>query len=322
MIASKIVVGAWTAGLCALACAEPTSIKLRGQAAVSATSYTLSDIAEIGASDPEQRDRLGALAIGKTPRAGYVESVDRDRIQRVLKRSAPGIRRQVRWEGPDTVQVTALKQTIDAGAITRAAAVELFSTFGRSYRPLEVRPVGHLDNVTVPAGNVRLVARLMSNPTLAKRTCVLVDILIEGVDYNTIPVWLAVKAVQPVLAAKTSLRPGQALRREDFTIRSTDITALGSAPIAVEDDLQALRLRQAIAPEDALLRSNVEIRPAVTRDQTVQVRIMGSAIAVETTGLATTDARLGEMVKIKNPASAQLYAATVVGDGLVEVHSR
>ncbi len=66
----------------------------------------------------------------------------------------------------------------------------------------------------------------------------------------------------------------------------------------------------------------VEPRPAVLRNRPVDVQVEVGAIRLQTAGIALGDARLGEMVKVRNPAGQEPFMALVVAEGAVRVDAR
>jgi flagella basal body P-ring formation protein FlgA len=81
-------------------------------------------------------------------------------------------------------------------------------------------------------------------------------------------------------------------------------------------------LRRPLDAGRPLLAAHVEQRPAVARNQTVEVKLVLGQIQLETAGVAMGDARVGEMVKVRNPANNQSFGATVVADGKVLIRAR
>jgi flagella basal body P-ring formation protein FlgA len=62
----------------------------------------------------------------------------------------------------------------------------------------------------------------------------------------------------------------------------------------------------------------VQRAPAVARDQDVRVELALGAVAVRTVAVATRDGAAGDVIRVRNPASNQTYAARVTGAGVVE----
>jgi flagella basal body P-ring formation protein FlgA len=302
--------------------AETASVRLKQQAELSTATYALGDISEIASADARLERRLAATPVGKTPRIGYAETVQRRTIADLIERGDPQLRAAIRWEGAEAVTVRGRGQKVSVDALLRAAVGALYAAVGNAVPHLEVDLLSNLENIHVPAGALRITPRIQPHPALSKRMCVWLDLQVDGKDYRTVPVWFAVKAFQPALVARVPLRAGDAPRLQDFATETLDVTTFGSAPLARDAPLDAVRLRKPLDAGMPLLAAHVEERPPVARNQPVEVRVTLGSIQIEIAGVALSDARLGEVVKVRNPASNDSFPATVIADGKVLIQAR
>ena len=157
---------------------------------------------------------------------------------------------------------------------------------------------------------------------LAQRMSALVDVSVGGEIYTTVPVWFAVRATRSALLARVPLRPGEALRAEDFQVQAVDVAMQSSAVLPGDAALGGMRLRRGLEPGAVLSAAQVEARPPVARDERVAVRVVRGTVTIETTAQALADARLGEMTRVRNMSTNESYSARVVGDGVVLVSAR
>jgi len=295
-------------------------IVLRPSAALPGSRYALGDVADVDAPDRALRERLSALPIGALPRQGYADTVTRAQLQARVRSELR--LDDLQWSGANEVRVRGLGQRIDFGALADAAALELARALDSLALRFTLRPVGGAHAVAVPAGAYELAARPPANPVPSRRMSVLVDVRVDGAVYTTVPVWFAVSAVRGALVARAPLRAGEPLRPEDFVLDDVDVTRVASAPLPAHAALGELRARRALEPGTPLAAGNVEARPAVVRDERVAVLVERGPVTIETQGVATADARLGELVRVQNTDSRQTFAARVVGPGRVLVGAR
>lgn len=200
-----------------------------------------------------------------------------------------------------------------------AAAAALFAAQGGG---LEARPVGPIDALAAPAGAIALQARVPEGTTLARRMVVNVDVVVDARHWRTLPVWFAVQAWRPVWVARAPLIPGQSAGAESFYAERREVTAFASPPLLADRPLDGLRLRSAMTAGAVLTAAQVEPRPAVARNQSVDVRVNAGPVELQTVGMALGDARIGELVRVLNPMSNESYAARVVANGLVVAGDR
>ena len=68
--------------------------------------------------------------------------------------------------------------------------------------------------------------------------------------------------------------------------------------------------------------SALGVDKGVKRQEPVRVRLAVGGVAVETTAIATSDGRPGEVIRVRNKQTQKTYAARVVGPGLVDAIAR
>jgi flagella basal body P-ring formation protein FlgA len=302
--------------------AQRASIRLMAYAEPAAATYTLGDISAIDSADVLLASALAATRVGVTPRLGYSEAVQRQRITELVERADPQLRGALRWQGAEAVTVRGRGQQFDGQAMIEIAARALVDALDESSTRIDVQPVGALATLRVPAGSLRIAARLPGKSVPSRRMCVWLDVQVDGKDYRSVPVWFAVKALQPALVARVPLRAGATLRAVDFATEFVDVAGLGAAPLPAAAPLEQLRLRQPLDAGRPLLAAHIEQRPAVVRNQAVEVKLVLGSIRLETAGIALGDARLGEVVRVRNPANNEFFGATVIADGKVLIQAR
>jgi flagella basal body P-ring formation protein FlgA len=152
--------------------------------------------------------------------------------------------------------------------------------------------------------------------------CVWVDVLADDARFKTIPVWFKVEAYRRVLVAKAASPAGAAYDASFFAAELRDTAVLPGPALAPEDDTRGMRLKRALVPGDAVLRSDLEPMPFVVRSQDLTVKILTGAILIEAPGVALSDGRLGSTIRVQNPSSKEIYRAKIVDQGVVTVNIR
>jgi flagellar basal body P-ring formation protein FlgA len=309
--------------LTASAHAQQASIHLRAQAEPRAAHYTLGDVAEIRSADAALAQALAAIEIGLTPRPGAEQSLSRAALASRLERVAPQWRGRLQWQGATAVVLRAHAEALDAPALQRLAERTLLDALRQRGLRAEVRAVAPLGELRLPASGARQVgARLPEHWAPARRMPVWLDVAIDGRAWRSVPVWFEVKAEQQVWLARESLPAGTALQAGDVQSAWFDITALATPALPASTPLDGLRLRRAVDAGRPLGAVAVEPRPAVLRNQPVDVKLELGAIRLQTAGIALADARLGEKVKVRSPAGHEPFVARVVAEGTVHVEAR
>lgn len=211
-------------------------------------------------------------------------------------------------------------QSLPQQRLLDAAAAALFAAHGGA---IEARPLDDAEaELTLPAGTLRLQPRLPEGATLSRRMVVMVDVAVDAKHRRTVPVWFAVRAMRPVLVARAPLAAGQLPSETLFAAEPRDVAALPSPPWPLAQPLDGLQLRQPLPAGAVLTAAALVPRQAVARHQPVQVRVTTGAVMLTTSGVALSDARIGDIVRVMNPVSRESFPARVIADGLVAAGER
>jgi flagella basal body P-ring formation protein FlgA len=258
--------------------------------------------------------------VGVTPRVGYSQTVSRAQVETLVGRDAGSA--PVTYGGATQVKVRGRGQRLAQDTLTDTAAQALYAALAGKYTTMELQPVGESDGVSVPSGNYRLAARVPAPQTPSRRMSVLVDVLVDGRIYATVPVWFGVHASRPGFVARVPVAAGETLKAEQFRVQNVPVTEQNSESLPSDTRFGALRTRRSLEPGAVLTMAHVESRPAVSRSEKVALRVVSGAVTIETSGVALSDARMGEMIKVKPAYGSEIVTARVVGDGLVAVGAK
>lgn len=213
-----------------------------------------------------------------------------------------------------------------AGALVGAAAEHLRS-YLREHHPtlarIEIEPAGNVADLHLPAGTLAVRPRfLAASGGLSKRVCVWLDVRVNDKLERSVPVWLTVSAYAPTLVAKRAIKPREKLAPAWFSAEERDVAALGRNPLATAGDIVGQRARSFIAAGAIVQMKDLERSPSVIADDLVDVRVQSGPIVIETQAVAQQDGYVGDRVRLRNPTTAAIYTARVVGDKSVLVTER
>lgn len=303
------------------ACAADAQVTLRGEALVAGPMIRLGDIAAVQAADPALAERLAALAVGYSPRAGRVLRFEAADVKRVLARLEPSLR-AVHLAGARRIAVRrGPLQMVEGAKIAEVARLALEELLAARYTRHIARPdvreaAGAEPAIAVPRGALEMRARTPTQGEAGERVAVWVDLLVDGREYRSVPVRFSVRAFAPALVAGRPLAAGTRLERSQFVVREVEVGA--AAPVPPGQPLAGLRLTRALAAGAALLGEDLAQAPAVAKGAEVAVRVASGSIELETTALATRDARPGEVIALRRPNSRETFPARVVAAGVAE----
>ncbi len=150
---------------------------------------------------------------------------------------------------------------------------------------------------------------------LRTRACVRVRVKSSDAAWRIVPVWFSVKALRSVLVAQRRLGAHDAPSAVDFVPQVVDVAAIPGIPVRPGVELENLRMRRDVWSGHVLLERDLESVPEIQRGQQVEVTVRVGAVAIETSAFALGEARMGDVVSLRNPTSNERYLAHVVGRG-------
>lgn len=212
---------------------------------------------------------------------------------------------------------------LTAAAVEQAAVQAAVAAWSRDGLRLDVRVVPTPGGLRLPA-EARGLA--LSPPALPSRpqarTRVWVDVQRAAGASVRVPVLLAVRAWREAPVAQASLRAGDDLRPGLVARAEVDVAASTVTPLPADAVLDGLRLRRPVAAGQPLSADALEPRPAVRRQQRVQVMVEAGDVRLRTAAVALRDGRIGETVPVRGGPGSAPYLAVVVADDAVRVEGR
>jgi flagella basal body P-ring formation protein FlgA len=132
-------------------------------------------------------------------------------------------------------------------------------------------------------------------------------------------IWWSIRAMGPVLVTRRTIRANEAVTASDVALETADVAGLKGALREIRSGGPVLKARRHLAAGKALQISDLEAAPEVDRDQRIKVRVGAGPVLIETVGIAEEAGRLGEIIRVSNPASGMRYSARISAAGEVTV---
>ena len=307
--------------LAAMATAAPQGlmtvhIQLRPEAVVAGRSVTLGDIAVV-ADTTGARPGLDDLRVANAPLAGHVTRLSREEVDRLVRRRFSGLA-QVNWSGAAAVDVRIATQLVSADTIRKIAENHLQKDLAAGYRRLEVDLAAPVADVEVPAGEVVLKPRPLTNARLRPRLPVWIDVYVEGVFYRSVVVPLAVAACRTVYVAGRNLAEGALASAGDFVAREEELASDSGEYASAADLHPGQRLRKALAVGQALTRKDLAAPGTAFRGEQVTLVATEGAVMIRTPASLEHEARIGEVVKVRTENGMDAVPGRLVSAGLVQ----
>ncbi len=134
----------------------------------------------------------------------------------------------------------------------------------------------------------------------------------------TIYISVTVDSMAPVLVARYTLPRDAMLTGADFELQTRRVPGLASDYPANAGPLAGQRLRIAVGAGEPLSRDALALAPLVRRGQQVVILAHASGIEVRMGGVALSDGRIADHIRVQNQSSQRIIEAVVRSDSVVE----
>jgi flagella basal body P-ring formation protein FlgA len=305
--------------------ARPVKIELRAKVQVNHMQVTLGDVANLSAGDLATLYQWMKLPLGTAPRAGNMVSLERTELERWVRSRQLGQGTAV-WTGAERVLVSASEQTLAGERVIESAREELSRWLKLRVARSEISEISEPRDVSLPQGSVELRVRpLLEGGLPSRRMLVWVDIWIDRDFSRSIPVSFEVRAYQDGYVAAQDLVAGSIVNPANFERREVDVADAGhenAVAVKNQGDSTLWRVRHSLNKGQPVLRSQVELAPAVTRGEQITLRTHAGLVSLEGRVEALQDGYPGQMVRVRAAAATSSVMARVAGPGMVEITER
>lgn len=292
------------------------TITLQNQVTVSEDKVQLKDIATFNREDDFTRI-LGSQFIVTSPAAGESLTLNTLDIKTYLSNKMP-LPPDLIWQGGATI-------TISRDAITIGPE--------KIQKIIDEFIAENLHNL--PRGTVSFVARTFpepfhlpngklsyqvtpSNPSIAKSTGMNIIFKIDGLVKKNIMVRGQIKALARVAVTTMPLRRGDIIQYDQVTLEERDIAKVTS-PCFTINDLVGKQTNSNLRAHQVIERTAVETAPVIKRGDIVKIRVRSHGMQLSATGIAKSDGKVDDVIRVRNSSSNKTIYCMVSGPGLVEV---
>lgn len=146
-----------------------------------------------------------------------------------------------------------------------------------------------------------------------------VGIRCPGPQPWTVYISASVRAFTEVLVATRFLPQGAVLSGADLKAERHDLSALAGNYETVPARLIGKKLRRSVPMDMVISPQNVTMPPLITKGERVSVLARQAGIEVISSGIALSDAALGERLRVRNESSQKVIEGTVRAAQRIEV---
>ena len=214
------------------------------------------------------------------------------------------------------VHASPLTAITSTSAIGDAAEHAVLAQAGDAAAQLSLNLAPLDPRLRLPACDTPLQAFLPQGAEVRHQTTV--GVRCAGTVNWTIYASVTVDSVAPVLIARYALPRDAMLTAADFDLQTRRVPGLASAYPSSASALAGQRLRLALSAGEPLSRDALAPAPLVRRGQQVVILAHTSGIEVRMVGVALSDGRIADHIRVQNQSSQRIVEAVVRSDSVVE----
>lgn len=289
---------------------------IKSRAEVDQATVTLGDICDFSA-ETELTRALASQIVSPAPEPGQSSSLDARQIIARLAREHGPIE-EVYWKGSAEVVVERSAQLITPQRIQEIIDEYLVSQRDRLPRAeIAFKPDSLPLPFALPTGELAWEV-LPSSSGIIGSSRFSIIFTVDGRVRHNLSVRGRTEAIAPVVVARKRLRYGEIITPEMVDLAPRDLSEITNYLTDPEQAVGCV-VKRALTSGAALDSDAVERPPVVHRGELVKIVISHHGLIVTATGIAKSNGRKDEIIRVQNTSSNKLIFCRVHAPGLVEV---
>jgi flagella basal body P-ring formation protein FlgA len=291
-------------------------VTFRTTATIPGASITLGEIADIN-SNSELANALAGQTVASSPAAGQKIDLDTTSIIQKLSRAVT-TPTDIKWRGARTVTVQRQGITISPQVVQEiinsylAEKTRELPDASYTFTPKDP-PLPFM----VPGGDLKWEVT-PSNPGIIGSSRFSLIGRINNQVVKNFSVRGTLEALAPVAVAVSSLRRDDIITEAQIQMEPRDLSTL-RAPCLQLNQVIGKKVLRSIQAGSVIDLASIEFPPMVKKGELVKIIGQKNGLELTATGIARTDGKEGEIIKVKNTSSDKDIFGRVTAPGLVEV---
>lgn len=306
----------------ALAEAGPAAavrVHIPAQNEVVADPIRLGEIARIETDDPQERERLQEVSLGRAPLPGRERRLEPGWIASRI-RAAGVAPERIALEAPEEIAVRRAFTVVERQALEEAVRRHVAAQGGAAAaHGLRIREIRVPESIVVPSGALELrVVRAKGTELLGTVPLTLVVKAGEEPE-RRFPAAVTVERLVPVLVARRPLGRFKPLSEEDVAVAERDAAGLPQDALSRPEAVFGKRVKRPVEAGAVITSDLLEARPVVKNGDRVRIVAESAGLRITAAGVARQRGAVGEMIQVVNLDSNKAVAARVVDERTVRI---
>lgn len=291
-------------------------VVFKKKATVAGALVTLGDVATIDTID-QTGIALLTVPVANSPAPGEKTFFRSMNIKKYLGTSQ-NLPEDIDWRGAATIEVNRSGTRINAQRMLEYIS-EYLKIQSASLPDAEVRfiPTSHPMPFTLPSGNLSCDV-IPSHPGILSSSRFSLIFKVDDRVVKNISIRGKLEARATVITAAKPIKRGTILYPEHIRETVLDISNLKDPGFSADDFLGKI-IKRTLKTGTPIGLSMVESLPVVYRGEKVKIVIQSGPMLLTATGLAHSDGKLNDLIRVQNLNSSKVVFGRVTGPGVVEV---
>jgi len=293
-------------------------VRFREQGTAAGKMIRLGEIADLFPAGVRTA-RLASRTLHRSPSLGRETALRAEEIRAYLRQTDAEFQTAA-CSGAETVVVSREGMTLSSRRILGIIdqyLIETRESLPFSGLDLRFQPSRLPQPLLLPRGELEW-SLVPGDPGIVNSRSFTLIFRVDGEVAENIAVRGEVKATAPVLVAAVDLPRGTVLNRNDLRLVPADLSK-GRNPCQDADEVIGKKLTRALRAGDLLDRGQVDFPPLVKRGEVVSVCAGRGALRLSANGVARSDGRKGDTIRVKNSGSGKDILCRVTGPGQAKV---
>ena len=282
--------------------------------------YTVADVATVKCADAARSTQVGALLLGKTPKAGIRQMLNAVQIRGQLAQM--GLTEpEVALQFPRQSFLEREVQTVDMKMLKDEIQKQILA---------QVSPAGEgnvmLEHIQLPqslvmaAGELTIqVSEIKPPRQMTGSVPFTADLLVDGANEKKLTGVAQLDMEVEVMQSSKGVARGGMVDPAGCSAVKRRLSQVQPGSLRPQDIQMALMAKRDVNPGDVLNWGNVGKETLVRRGQTVRMMLRKSGMQISAEATARSDGALGDRIEVLNPSSGKRLEAIVTGRQFVQV---
>lgn len=276
----------------------------------------LGDVATVDTLD-EIGKALLTIPVANSPAPGDVAYLRSHKIKKYLI-SSQTLPDDIEWIGSSTVEVKRNGITIDSKKMLAFVADYLHSQ--QDSLPIAIIrfvPTSHPLPFTLPMGQLTCDV-IPSNPGILSSSRFSLIFRVDDRVVKNMSIKGKIEARANIVTTAIPVKKGTILSDRHLQQTVMDISEIKDPGFSIEEFI-GKKIKRSLRAGSPINVSNVESLPVIFKGQRVKIVIQSGPMFLTATGLAHTDGKINDLIRVQNINSSKVVFGRVTGPGVVEV---